>query len=93
MNNIYKPKNIYLIKTEDLDNISNIDDFFNPYNDFFDSYILKLILKIKKTNVNKINLKENYDNNIFKVLENCNIMKKYVIKLNKESIIIYYLVN
>lgn len=89
LNNIYKPKNIYLIKTEDLDNISNIDDFFNPYNDFFDSYILKLILKIKTININKINLKENYDSNIFKALENCNISEKICYKV--EQRIHYYL--
>jgi len=88
-NNIYKPKNIYLIKTEDLDDISNIDEFFNPYNDFFDSYILKLILKIKTLNINNINLKENYDNNIFKALENCNISEKICYKV--EQRIHYYL--
>lgn len=87
--NIYKPKNIYLIKIEDLDNMNNIDEFFNPYNDFFDSYILKLILKIKTTNISKINLKENYDNNIFKILENCNISEKICYKV--EQRIHYYL--
>lgn len=88
-NNIYKPKNIYLIDTADLNDSSNIDIFFNPYNDFFDSYVLKLLFKIKTLNIDNIILKDNYDTNIFKVLENCNISEKICYKV--EQRIHYYL--
>jgi hypothetical protein len=88
-NSIYKPKNIYLIDALELNDNTNIDTFFNPYNDFFDSYVLKLIFKIKKLNIKNILLKENYDTNIFKVLENCNISEKICYKV--EQRIHYYL--
>jgi hypothetical protein len=81
---IYKPKNIYLINLNNIDECEDeIDTFFNPYNNFFDSYLLKLILKVKNMNIKKIELKDNYDNNIFKVLENCNISEKICYKVEQ----------
>mgnify|MGYP003974005919 CR=1 FL=1 len=80
---IYKPKNIHMTDIKDLFDDQTTDIFFNPYNNFFDSYVLKLILKLKGTKIKIDNFKENYDNNIYKILETCNISEKICYKVEQ----------
>lgn len=84
-----KPINLYWTKIYQDDSLNRYLSFFNPYNNFFDSFVLNYIFKNTMNNFSLIEPTSQidipkYKNNYNKFVEKCNINEKQFFKIESD---------